>query len=579
MRSCVLTLALTGVLALPSTAQRVEDGRAGDASLRVGSGGYNLPRSTYRSYANEIVTGNVRGGRHFRGESPISSTTDFGSALGSSELDAFRRDSVSVEDVRSGYRSYLPNVYYSQTRTVPNVGSLSTGFRPTDARRLPQRYINLPDDPLYPSRYEPRTYTRQIRMFPESSRPDIKPSEDLLGTYQPDAGLVSRSRLFGVAADPNELAGEYGRRPWSTSEGITAAVPPPASTGQPPDDQRTERGAPRFYAPPGSPLYRLVGPQADQGASPAEPGTPGATGPEIKAPGRDSSTPGTRLKDYSQLTGENARRAPGSEQVEVGSRAMRFDEQGDVYRTMLNVATQLRDAASAEAEQVQQPPRPGTRLQSLGAPKSAAEPVESDQGTETPAAEASADAPKLHQDQVRAFLERPIVTFSGKDKTMANDAFKQAEEYLGQGKYFDAVRAYDLARAADPVNPLVWIGRGHALVGAGDYLSAVRSLEEGLRRFPEVGRFQIDLKAFLSHKDILDIRRADLESRLERSENYRFRFLLGYIEYFSGLEKFGLPNLKRAAQAAPITSPIATFYKKLGTRPTASRPNATRPSL
>ena len=179
------------------------------------------------------------------------------------------------------------------------------------------------------------------------------------------------------------------------------------------------------------------------------------------------------------------------------------------------------------------------------------------------------------QERLKTALSEPIITFVGSDKTMANKAFAQAEEYLAGGRYYDAVNAYDVARTADPDNPLIWIGRGHALIGAGDYLSAAASLEEGFRRFPQAARFKIDLRAFLKHGDILDIRRADLEQRLEEEDNFRLRFLLGYIEYYSGLARFGLPNLERAAKAAPTTSIFSKFPSLLRQSPTTTNPETT----
>ena len=61
----------------------------------------------------------------------------------------------------------------------------------------------------------------------------------------------------------------------------------------------------------------------------------------------------------------------------------------------------------------------------------------------------------------------------------------------------------------------------------------------------------------------LEQRIADLEERLEDREDYRYRFLLGYAEYYSGLPKYGLPNLKLAAEQAPPQSGMARLYDLL----------------
>ena len=69
---------------------------------------------------NLTMTGNIRGGMHFRGPMPYGSTTGFGASLGSSSLDSFLRYSSGAEDIGqhvSGYGGdYGP--FYSPTGTV-----------------------------------------------------------------------------------------------------------------------------------------------------------------------------------------------------------------------------------------------------------------------------------------------------------------------------------------------------------------------------------------------------------------------------------------------------------------------------
>ncbi|MBN1341709.1 MAG: hypothetical protein JXQ73_03465 [Phycisphaerae bacterium] len=562
-----------GVLAFWSVSaygqyDRLPGGRANDASLRVGSGGYNLPRrSSVQSYANEIVSGNVRGGRQFRGDSPISSTTDFSGALGTTELDGFRRDSIGVDDINSGYRTYMTRPYYSGSRTVTSVGGVSVGFRPDGVRQLPSSYINLPSDPLGARSSGARSYSRQIPISSQDERPGYSPS----GTYERSIEPVTRSALFGIAPDPARSLFESAERqgklgspeavPHSrlrSEEEVGASgkqVPTAAAAPATPKD-------PRSTAPEGSALDRLLRPASGSGTDAGD--LPGA------GPSDRQETPTDRYgrtlvpRPEETKTGSSIQRTYGEkpleqmterERAELAKRASRQSDGGDVYRTMLRAASALREIVPSDRTEPEAKPvvRGG---RSAGQAESAEQPLEGQ--------ESRRPAGSRNLDDIESLLDRPIVTFSGTDKTFSNEAFKQAEERLKAGRYYDAVTSYDIARSADLSNPLVWIGRGHALIGAGDYLSAVRSLEEGLGRFPQYGRFRIDLKAFLDHKGILDVRRADLEQRLEKKDNYRLRFLLGYIEYFSGLEKFGLPNLEKAAAMAPSTSPIAKFPQMLG---------------
>ena len=50
---------------------------------------------------------------------------------------------------------------------------------------------------------------------------------------------------------------------------------------------------------------------------------------------------------------------------------------------------------------------------------------------------------------------------------------------------------------------------------------------------------------------VLDKRRAHLERRLEKYDDFRLRFLLGFAEYYSGVEKLGLSNLTKAVEHVP----------------------------
>ena len=88
-----------------------------------------VPPSTFRSSlvdnpspidtsGNLLITGNVRRGRHFRGNVPYQSPTSFGSSLGSSALSSFLRDTAGSEDLQTHSNNYGTQPYYSPTETV-----------------------------------------------------------------------------------------------------------------------------------------------------------------------------------------------------------------------------------------------------------------------------------------------------------------------------------------------------------------------------------------------------------------------------------------------------------------------------
>jgi tetratricopeptide (TPR) repeat protein len=156
-------------------------------------------------------------------------------------------------------------------------------------------------------------------------------------------------------------------------------------------------------------------------------------------------------------------------------------------------------------------------------------------------------------------LDDPLKTFVGRYRTRLNEYMAAGEAAMGEGAYYRAATQFDLAHAVDPQNPLPLLQRGHALVAAGDYLSGLKSLELGLARFPQIAAFRMDLIALVGGRDVYDVRRADLEGKLKARESYEFRFLLGYLELYSGLADVGLKDLARAAELAPADSPVKTF--------------------
>ena len=86
--------------------------------------------------------------------------------------------------------------------------------------------------------------------------------------------------------------------------------------------------------------------------------------------------------------------------------------------------------------------------------------------------------------------------------------------------------------------------------------SAATFLARGYERFPALTKFQSDLAALLGGGEIVDMRRADIMRRLANEEDYRLRFLLGYIEMNYGMRDRGVDNLRKASVEAPPTSMI-----------------------
>jgi tetratricopeptide (TPR) repeat protein len=88
---------------------------------------------------NLIVTGNVGGGRHFRGVVPYNAISDFGGRLGSSSVESFLRSSANSGDFGRYTGRYSP--YYSPRTSVTttNVGTSGVGFSSSSGVRIDDR--------------------------------------------------------------------------------------------------------------------------------------------------------------------------------------------------------------------------------------------------------------------------------------------------------------------------------------------------------------------------------------------------------------------------------------------------------
>lgn len=89
----------------------VARGRALDANLQQGAGGFNAPVANFQqelALRNAIVTGNVAGGKAFRGDIGYTAADDFRGDTGSDDLFEFQRDSAYSGLVTQNIRGISP---------------------------------------------------------------------------------------------------------------------------------------------------------------------------------------------------------------------------------------------------------------------------------------------------------------------------------------------------------------------------------------------------------------------------------------------------------------------------------------
>ncbi len=506
---CVLPLALAR-----GQVRITQDGHLLDANPRVGASHYNAPVARPVSpllSGNLLATGNARFGTSLRISSPIAAPTAFRAGLGSARLSSFLRDSFSVADLpRSRLGLSLVTPFYDPATNVAVP-------RPSGPSGL-IRYSPLAAQPLSPG----------LLNYGTPLRPRIRPEplSEPYGSSTPQPGL--NSALFGAGTGPRTLLPDEASRPGSLprleqftagTTGQRSALPPPLRGGLISLDENLK---PQTSAGQNSPDAAL------SGTGPSE-----LTNPLLLAPGKST---GLHLPEPADVA------AP----AQPSGPATPSNLSAKLIESMLpgqDVFTDLRLAASLIEN-----PRPGwlDELKRL--------------------AREAGPNPRLQQfaqleaeDFVRRVLSQPIRTFAGRAPSAINDELLKAEGLMAVGRYYDAARHYERAAALDPTNPLPWIGRAHALLAAGEYVSAALSLTRGLERFPDLARFRFDLTSLMGGGEIVDIRRSEIMRLLNNREDHRLRFLLGYLEYHAGNRKLGMENLRRAADEAPIGSIIRRY--------------------
>jgi len=589
------------------------NGRALDRNPLLGSGGVNGPASGYSFdggfRARSLITGNMTGLASFHGQSQVLQGNGFRGGLPSAGLSGFAARSVGLGQVRSR-RALAPTSYLGTQETIPDLGFIRRGLNRPGASLLISPLTRRPRSTVQ----EARSKLLDIRL-PSATRVGVQPDLSTYGTRQRPlvSGGIPAGREASQAADAAQYGGRTLLRP-GTYGGLDAASgglsPASSPFGLAADSSIFGSPGPGSFRSPAVRegntsesrrsidaamlSRRLDRPIDGRKTLSGE----GETGRELghRAASGEPHRPGDRFNDP-RTVGVGAEQHPGdkrdarADELAVftagGKRSLSatkgivtgFDRGtpgGAAARPANLGADRFADFASAvQAAQAGGASRLGFLAGSGIADAEAAAP-----GSPTAAfdpnaaagigAQASAEPPtRPRGESVRQsatavqwageLLDDPIKSFVGRYRSQLNTYMKQAEDALHGGKFYDAARLFDLAHTVEPANPLPLLGRGHALVAAGDYLSGEIALERGLNRFPQIVAFRLDLPSLVGRQDTYDLRRLDLEKRLDTREHYKLRFVLGYLELYSGLQAQGLRNLRRAAERAPAESIIAIF--------------------
>ncbi len=488
----------------------------------VGSGLVRSPNPIDRS-GNLIITGNVAGGRHFRGVVPYRATSSFGAGVGSSSLDSFLRRSASSGDFGTFSGRYTP--YYSPSATVTTTRPGRPGvFRPATTRiggrsayrfagagsaiRLGrQQALSGRDTAVSGIKYRPMRFSpqelEQLVLDGVATYAQAKRIADEQNLAQMERLRQDLKQLRHRAPQLKQslISRDDSLRPFTKLERSTDVLQPLKL--QKPKEQ------PPLEIPQGTTEYKkarfLTGQVGEEGAQP------------------DVYEQMKRQIDNFQKTLESARDRRAVEQAEEAAQRQRTEDRRQTTEDRIRRTEDRRWTTDDEIRNIL--------------------------GTDV---DVSAGA--------KAILG-PHETFASFSTDKFNQHLRAAEMYLKQGRYYRAADSYTLASIYKPNDPLCYAGRSHALFAAGEYMSSALFLSRALEIFPEYARFKIDLVAMVGDRDKLESRIVDVEQWLERSDAPELQFLLAYVYYQMG-------RLQRAKEA------IDAAYEKLP--PTASQREAKR---
>lgn len=493
---CVSVLMVAGM----ACGQNVLD-RPLDKNPLQGSGGLNPARTDLAEelrFRNAIVTGNAPGGFSFRGDVGYRAPGEFFGSLGSNESFAFRRDS---------YFSGLGGMGIRGTDALQYQIAMTTGNAPppglTGSGMLMRSGGDVAPQGLQYRQTNPFEAGGIRREMPDP----FKPGADMRGL-----SLMSIRSPASFAANRGLEPASMG---WTTGpDGSRVEYSASALRGLIAD----KRPAPEFE----NPFAAGSTPGTTRDATTPGPGgvTPGAENRIDGSAGltglaqRADTKVDTRLTTTTRSAYEDlmARIRGGEEEKPSGSDlAPEWQKQLDELRQQLSDASPTKRAGAA-----------GGRVVSRAGDS---------RGPEAkPRGEISADAAKRIR-EAAGDVER--LAPDGYDAYASH--MRAGEERLAGGRYFDAEERFAAALGVRNGDPMAAIGRVHAQLGAGMFLSASINLRALFAEKPEVVGLKYKAE-LLPTKDRVEILINRLKGMTQVQDDRRrdSGLLLAYLGYQAG---------------------------------------------
>lgn len=165
----------------------------------------------------------------------------------------------------------------------------------------------------------------------------------------------------------------------------------------------------------------------------------------------------------------------------------------------------------------------------------------------------------------------PLTSLSGRGNTAFNQAMRNAERSISDGKFFDADRYYRNAMILRPTAPMAMVGRLHAQIGAGMYHSAAHTLRTLYARHPELIAAKYTQPLLPSEQRLTKVREVLLDKN-DRDDQLDAPLLLAYLAYQSGNKQTITEQLDLLSKRSP-KDPILPLIRGIWLKETSTQSN------
>ncbi len=441
-----------------------------DHSLQVGSGGRNGPGRDFKKeleFRNAIVTGNAPGGISFRGDVGYRAPGEFFSSLGSNDTFAFRRDSAYSGLGGLGLRG--PDALQYQ-------------FALTTGNSVPTGLTGIP------------VFGRSGAGAAPGDLPSTRPDglKDITEPRPGDFGYDTRGLTLMAVRSPSAYVANRGLQPTllgrtGENSGETKAITASMLRGVAFDDIG---------------VLASRTPKEEKKPESALPSTAVNTGVSSTAPSNTATSTEihTAYQDLVERLTKAAPEKPGAEKPAADKAATdktAADKKAEVpewQRRMDELREHLRDKSRPAPRPAKEGPETGPKPDSTKTDKpdstkpapspnklDSANPEEGDQSAKPKKTGVDTDTIGL----IKRAGER-ISALAPPSFDAYGTQMKAGQDNLAAGRYFDAEERFTAALSTKAGDPMAMVGRIHAQLGAGMFLSAAINLRGLLTEHPEL---------------------------------------------------------------------------------------------